>query len=92
MEFEYDPEKSRSNRTKHGIDFIEAQRLWERPVVEIESPRPPEMRYLCIGVIDGNHWSAIITYAGSRRRIISVRQSNENEINHYASKTAPRRR
>ena len=57
MEFEYDPEKSMSNRTKHGSDFIAAQRLWEGRVVGIESPRPPEMRYRCIGVIDGKHAS-----------------------------------
>ena len=28
MEFEYDPAKSRANMGKHGIDFNEAQRLW----------------------------------------------------------------
>ena len=29
MEFEFDPEKSASNKDKHGIDFIEAQALWQ---------------------------------------------------------------
>ena len=28
MEFEYDEGRSRSNKTKHGIDFVEAQALW----------------------------------------------------------------
>ena len=28
MEFEFDPEKSQANQTKHGIDFLEAQLLW----------------------------------------------------------------
>jgi len=23
--FEFDPEKSRANKTKHGLDFVEAQ-------------------------------------------------------------------
>lgn len=27
--FEYDPNKSQINLTKHGIDFEQAQRLWE---------------------------------------------------------------
>ena len=30
-EFEFDPGKSRSNRDKHGIDFREAQLLWNDP-------------------------------------------------------------
>ncbi|MEH2122456.1 BrnT family toxin [Nostoc sp.] len=28
MEFEFDHYKSATNKTKHGIDFIEAQKLW----------------------------------------------------------------
>ena len=28
MQFEYDPNKSKSNKEKHGIDFDEAQELW----------------------------------------------------------------
>ena len=28
MQFEFDEDKSRSNGTKHGIDFVEAQALW----------------------------------------------------------------
>ncbi|MBM4045702.1 MAG: hypothetical protein FJ279_11350 [Planctomycetes bacterium] len=29
MEFEFDPKKSESNKQKHGIDFLEAQALWQ---------------------------------------------------------------
>lgn len=29
MEFEHDPEKSRTNKTKHGLDFEEAKQIWE---------------------------------------------------------------
>lgn len=29
--FEYDDNKSQSNLVKHGIDFIEAQKLWNDP-------------------------------------------------------------
>ena len=32
MEFEYDLSKSTSNKVKHGIDFEEAQALWNGPV------------------------------------------------------------
>lgn len=29
--FEFDPDKSQSNREKHGIDFVLAQKLWNDP-------------------------------------------------------------
>ena len=36
MEFEFDPIKSDLNKEKHGIDFIEAQTLWNDPdLIEI---------------------------------------------------------
>lgn len=31
MQFEFDPVKSEANLEKHGIDFWEAQELWEEP-------------------------------------------------------------
>ena len=29
MKFEYDEQKSQINKEKHGIDFVEAQKLWQ---------------------------------------------------------------
>ena len=29
MKFEYDEKKSLINKQKHGIDFVEAQKLWQ---------------------------------------------------------------
>jgi len=31
MSFEYDQDKSAANKAKHGIDFDEAQALWDDP-------------------------------------------------------------
>jgi hypothetical protein len=31
MEFEFDERQSRLNKTRHGIDFVEAQALWDDP-------------------------------------------------------------
>ena len=39
MEFEFDEQKSASNKAKHGINFIEAQELWlDTKRVEREHP------------------------------------------------------
>ena len=32
--FDFDPQKSAINRTKHGIDFAEAQALWKGRVAQ----------------------------------------------------------
>ena len=31
MNFEFDTDKSKANKKKHGIDFVEAQALWKVP-------------------------------------------------------------
>jgi uncharacterized DUF497 family protein len=41
MQFEFDPNKSESNRIKHGIDFMQAQRLWEDPDRLVVPARTP---------------------------------------------------
>ena len=79
--FEFDAEKSESNRAKHGIDFVEAQRLWNDPMLlEIPAKTDDELRFLVIGKIDPRHWSAVITYRGGNIRLISVRRSRTEEV------------
>lgn len=86
MEFEYDGEKSRRNKAKHGIDFVEAQRLWEDAErVEIPAKTDDEKRSIVIGLIDQRHWSAVIAHRSDKTRIISVRRSRREEIHIYES-------
>jgi len=82
--FEFDPQKSESNLDKHGIDFVEAQRLWaDSDILEIPARTTDESRFVVIGMIDGKHWSGVITYRSGRIRIISVRRSRMSEVNLY---------
>lgn len=84
MKFEFDPDKSESNKQKHGIDFVEAQGLWADPdLLEIPAKTVDEKRYLVIGRIGGKHWSGIITPRDGAVRIISVRRSRKEEIDLY---------
>ena len=84
MAFEFDPEKSRANRNKHGIDFVRAQASWEdSELIEVPARTTDEPRFLVVGVIEEKHWSAVITYRGEKIRIISVRRSRESEIAIY---------
>jgi uncharacterized DUF497 family protein len=87
MEFEFDPEKSESNSTKHGIDFDKAKLLWDDPdLIEIPARSSDEPRWLVVGRIRGKHWSAVITYRDGRTRIMSVQRSRDTEIDVYEGK------
>ena len=84
--FEFDEAKSRANHEKHGIDFVQAQTIWNDPdLIEIPAITVDEPRFLVIGRIDGKHWSAVITYRGEFIRVISVRRSRSEEVVIYES-------
>lgn len=86
MEFKFDPQKNEANKKKHGIDFYEAQALWDDPdVIEIPVRTSDEPRFLIIGRISGKHWSGVITYRSGKIRIISVRRSRKEEVDIYES-------
>ena len=86
MKFEFDVSKSKSNKEKHGIDFIEAQALWDDPdLLEIPARITDELRFLVIGKIAEKHWSVVVTYRNVNIRIISVRRARDEEIEIYES-------
>lgn len=84
--FEFDDGKSLLNLEKHGIDFVDAQQLWNDPyLLEIEARSTDKSRSLVIGAIDGKVWSAVITYRGEIIRLISVRRARKAEVAIYES-------
>ena len=83
VQFEFDPRKSENNKAKHEIDFVEAQALWQSKMALLPAKDALEKRYMVIGTIGSDHWSAIITYRGATIRIISVRKSTPSEIDTY---------
>ena len=86
-EFEYDLEKSRANREKHGIDFETAQALW-RDENKVQGPTqsPDEERWMLVAMLEGKLWSAIFTMRLQRIRLISVRRSRPREAASYGRK------
>jgi len=82
--FDYDSNKSYSNKQKHGIDFEEAKALWnDYSAIELNVAYEGESRFAVIGIIGHKHWTAIITYREQTIRIISVRRSREKEVDIY---------
>ena len=80
MGFEFDSAKSAANLEKHGIDFLDAQALWNDPDrLEVPARSIDEPRVLVIGRIRDEVWSAFITRRGDRIRIMSVRRARDEE-------------
>ncbi len=86
MIFEYDENKSRSNKDKHDIDFEEAKTLWsDDRMLEIKSSFSTETRYVNIGKIHDKFYTVVTTYRADKIRIISARRSRKKEIEIYES-------
>ena len=84
LTFVFDQAKSVSNKRKHGIDFIEAQALWEDDTYVVIAARAgAEERFIVIGRIGDKCWSAVVTHRGELVRIISVRRSRDKEVRAY---------
>ena len=84
IRFEFDPDKSAANKDKHGIDFVQAQLVWEdekRIIVQARSDT--EVRYMAVGMIDGKLWAAFHTLRGDKIRIFSVRRARQGDKTNY---------
>ena len=85
--FEFDRNKSESNKRKHGIDFETVRRLWEDYYrVEIPARWIDEPRILLIAKLEGEIWAVIFTRRKNTIRIISVRKARKNEKEIYNSR------
>jgi len=80
MIFECDEAKSADNKAKHGLDFTEAQKLWQDvDALEVPARSHQERRKLWIARHGQKLWSAIFTEREGRIRIISVRRARAKE-------------
>ena len=85
--FEFDKNKSESNKRKHGISFESARKLWKDPQrVEVPTIWVEETRILLIAKLEKEIWAAIYTLRNKKIRIISVRKARNNEKKVYHSR------
>ncbi|MBF0106257.1 MAG: BrnT family toxin [Deltaproteobacteria bacterium] len=95
MNFEFDLNKSRLNKIKHGVDFNQAQLIWDGPCIEFSAKSEFENRFALIGPIDHILYTCIFTLRSGNIRIISCRRSRPKEKKLYEkniSKTNQRKR
>ena len=86
MKYEYDSNKSLSNKQKHGVDFEEAKLLWnDDRMIEIVTSYEDEERFINIGKINHKFYTVITIICKEKMRIISARRARKKEIEIYES-------
>lgn len=81
--FEWDERKRQQNIERHGIDFEDAARIFEAPVLTVRSDRSDEERYVALGILDGIEIAVVYTVRSNACRIISARRARQNERKAY---------
>ncbi len=84
----WDESKRRLNLKKHGIDFLEADEIFNSPTVTAEDTRSTygEQRLVTLGVLNGVVVSMTYTERNDDMRIISIRKALKHETRSYLSK------
>jgi uncharacterized DUF497 family protein len=84
MPFEYNVDKSRANLNKHGIDFEQAQELWnDAKAIEKKTSYQTEERFARTGRTGTEIWTAFFTHRRGNIRLISVRRVHPDEERAY---------
>ena len=83
----WDESKRRLNLKKHGIDFREADEIFDGPTLTAEDTRLAygEQRLITLGVLNGVVVSMTYTERNGDMRIISIRKALKHETRSYLS-------
>ena len=75
--FEFDPEKSRLNEERHGVNLNWAMRLWDENHVIIPAKNVSgEGRHLILAKFEGKCYAAIFTKRREAIRLISCHRAD----------------
>ena len=85
--FDWDPDKARSNEAKHGVEFVDAQCVFQDPLaIDWADDREDysEDRYIRLGIVEGRLLFVVYTMLDEQTvRIISARKARPNERRKY---------
>lgn len=84
MQFEWDEEKDKKNKLKHGITFKEAARVFLDPnIVITPDPFEGEDRWDALGIVGSVIFVVYTERVNDMVRIISARKASKEEIDGY---------
>jgi uncharacterized DUF497 family protein len=83
----WDEAKRMENLRKHGIDFMEADALFEGPTITLEDDRFAygEQRFVTFGFSEGQVLAVVHTEQDEEIRVISMRKATRREEQSYFS-------
>jgi len=86
MKFEWDKQKNKANFEKHGLDFADAHKVFETPMLVKIDDREDygEDRWIAIGLMDMRVVVMVFTEPKENTiRIISFRKATTDECRRY---------
>ena len=95
-EFEWDPEKARSNSSRHGVDFERAATVFRDPLavtIPDDEHSETEVRWITLGKDASGQYTLVVhTFEWlpeerGRVRLISARRPTRVEIHQYEERT-----
>lgn len=86
----WDESKRKLNLQKHGIDFCDADAVFDGPTITVEDKRLSygEQRLVTLGILNGIVVSMTYTERKDQLRIISIRKALKHEARYYLSQIA----
>ncbi len=90
MQFEWDENKRRTNLQKHGVDFVDAVKIFAGFTVTLQDDRfqYDENRFITFGMLKGRVVAVLHTERQNRIRLISIRKATRNERKAYFEQIA----
>lgn len=87
----WDEPKWRLNLRIHGLDFRDAELIWDNPTVTREDRRQEygERRLVTFGLLKAEVVTLVFTDRGDDPHIISLRRAERHEARYYFEATAP---
>lgn len=88
MEFEWDEDKRRANYEKHGLDFRDAETIFQGHTISKEDKRKDygEKRWITMGKLEEITVVIVHVQRRERARVISMRKANVRERKSYEEK------
>jgi uncharacterized DUF497 family protein len=88
MELEWDEVKRRTNYAKHGLDFRDAEKVFQGIALTAEDNRQDygEKRFISLGLLEDMVVVVVYTERREKTRIISMRKANHREKQAYEEK------
>lgn len=89
MGYEWDEEKRRLNREKHGVDFSTIEGFdWANSTVRQDN-RHQEQRYFAVGRVGTRLHVVVFIRRDADIRIISFLRANSREVRNYEQRQIP---